>query len=66
MRRRNGTKTETASAISQWLASGNVRLEFYSSVNEGEIRVRVLPHDSSETIRDLSLDEFLNMAPVAI
>lgn len=64
LKQSNSHKLKTVNAISKWLTSGNVRLIFYSSDKKGDIRVRIVPNDSSEIIRDLSLDEFLNMAPV--
>lgn len=53
----------TADGISEWFVSANVRLEFYQYGEEPEVRVKIFHFNKMEMIRDLSVDEFLAMAP---
>ena len=59
-------KQVAVDAISRWLNSGNVRIEFYTCENRGEIRARIITDDKIELGRDLSLYEFFSLEPVEI
>lgn len=59
-------KQATVDAISRWLNSGNVRIEFYSCKNRGEIRARIITDDKIELARDLSLYAFFSLDPFKI
>ncbi len=59
-------KQATMNAISRWLSSDNVRVEFYSCKNRGEVRARIITDDKTDPGRDLSLYEFFSLVPVKI
>ena len=59
-------KQVTVDAISRWLNSDNVRIEFYTCKNRGEIRARIITDDRIEMGRDLSLYEFFSLEPIKI
>jgi hypothetical protein len=63
MREGEWPRLYTADGISEWFVSADVRLEFYQYGEEPEIRVKIFPFNKMEMIRDLSVDEFLAMAP---
>jgi hypothetical protein len=59
-------KHATVDAISRWLNSDNVRIEFYFCRNKGEIRARIIADDKIEFARDLSLYDFFSLGPVRV
>ena len=59
-------KQATMNAISRWLSSDNVRVEFYSCKDRGEVRARIITDDKIDPGRDLSLYEFFSLVPVKI
>jgi hypothetical protein len=53
-------------AIVRWVSSGKIRLEFYSMECGNEIRVRIVPTDSTEIARDMPLHAFISTAPIIL
>ena len=59
-------KQITMDAISKWLNSDDIRVEFYFCKNKGEIRARIISEGKIGIGRDFSLYEFFSLGPVKV
>jgi hypothetical protein len=49
-------------AVNRWLSTGDVRIEFYSGSTSGEIRVKIIDEEGTQTC-DMSLGRFISSGP---
>ena len=62
----NKMQSETLEAISKWLTTGDFRLEFYTSEDDGGVRVKIVPGDLSQGVMDMSLQAFVSYSLITI